>query len=187
MKKALFTAIALMLIHNITFAKTLTCQESFSFTKKSISINRDGAIGFNGTYIYMQSPLGIWDAQHAHRLSLDSITGDLNDKNLVVTGLVLAINPKESCTNPDAEPGVAFECSASETTIIAISEGSLARDSGIWDQITMQSQLKAQVHAKLTVNENQRIILSGSITARMQSIPFQLSMQANNDCEITDI
>lgn len=76
-----------------SFAENLNCREKHSFRGAQLFINRDGYIGFNGTYIDLQAP---WFRGTGFD-SVSNLTGRASDK-LAPNRLILNLSPKEACT-----------------------------------------------------------------------------------------
>lgn len=93
--KQLLLVSTILFLNTMAFAKTLECNDGPSYTGRSFSINRDGAIGFNGTYIVMKAD-SAWDLGNRGQISLDQITGRAADAKYSVKDITLAISPKSA-------------------------------------------------------------------------------------------
>ncbi|ASD62998.1 hypothetical protein [Bdellovibrio bacteriovorus] len=181
--KSIFLVAALLLGHP-AMALNLECTDSPSFTQRSFFINRDGAIGFDGTYITMQADLGYWG--HRGNYSLSQVTGRAQDADKTVTAVTLAISPKAACTLPHGELlTTSFTCGPVDATIIAKGESTSSAD-GIFDRTTIHSQLKAEVTASLSVNPNGTMLLKATVKS-LGNTPIELEIPVRNQryCKIT--
>jgi hypothetical protein len=186
--KTLIFITTLLALSTTAFGKSLECTDAPSFTGKSFTINRDGAIGFDGTYITMKSQ-GTWGRDFQF-LTLADITGRAADEKLTLTGLTLAISLKASCTNPNADVHTPFKCSAKNVTVIAKGQGS-EHNGAIFDRITLSSQIEnADVEVELVpVNSvNAELILRGTVKAFGKTVDFEIPVTSKQDhCKVTSI
>ncbi|MFV8258858.1 hypothetical protein ACNQKP_13705 [Bdellovibrio bacteriovorus] len=181
--KSLFLAAALLL-GNSAMALNLECTDSPSFTQRNFFINRDGAIGFDGTYITLNAELGYWGNRGNYDLS--QVTGRAADANKTLTGMTLAISPKAACTNPHGDlMKTSFTCGPVQATIIAKGE-STSSENGIFDRTTIYSQLKGQVTASLSINPNGTMLLKATVTS-LGNTPIELEVPVRDSkyCNIT--
>ena len=180
--------VSALLFSSLSFANSLVCDDGPSFTNKNFSINRDGAIGFNGTAIVLNGELALGElgagAGFAH---LSDITGRSADSDLSLTGLVLYISPKAACTNPEGSPTDSFECPLVKATVLATGTGTRGDlNSAIFDRVTLSSQLDAQVTAKL-VYKGAKALLTGSVQANGKLVSFSIPVKDTaNHCRVTD-
>lgn len=186
MKTLLF--VSALLVSSMSLAKSLKCDDGPSFTNKNFSINRDGAIGFNGTAIDLEGAIGLGrlesDRGYAY---LSDITGRAADSDLSLTGLVLYISPKLACTNPNGGPTDSFECPLAQATIVATGTGTRGGEGAIFDRIRLSSQLTAQVSVKLEY-KGATAALTGTVQANGELIRFSVPVEDTaGHCEITDI
>lgn len=181
--KSIFFAAALLL-GNSAMALNLECTDSPSFTQRNFFINRDGAIGFDGTYITLNADFGYWGSHGNYDLS--QVTGRATDANKTLTGMTLAISPKAACTNPHGDlMTTSFTCGPVQATIIAKGE-STSNENGIFDRTTISSQMKGQVTASLSVNPNGSMLLKATVTSLGNTpIELEVPVRAPKYCNIT--
>ncbi|WP_374033690.1 hypothetical protein ACES2I_13290 [Bdellovibrio bacteriovorus] len=181
--KSLFF-VAALLLGNSAWALNLECSDSPSFTQRDFVINRDGAIGFDGTYIILSSASGYWGMNGNYDLS--QVTGRASDADKTLTAMTLAISPKAACTNPRGDlMTTSFTCGPVQATIIAKGEGT-SNENGIFDRTTIHSQLKAEVTASLSVNPNGTMLLKATVKS-LGNTPIELEIPVRNQryCKVT--
>lgn len=167
--KLLKTA-ALTLTSVISFAasaESLNCQEMQSFRQASMFINRDGAIGFNGTYITIDAS---WFIQAGFN-SLDQLTSRKSDKNLQPTAIVLHLSPKGACTNNGDSLSEDFSCSVKNGEIDVtgkefkeISDGSAVSFEDISKRIRVNTNVNIDAKIKENDDKTRSVQLTGVIT-----------------------
>lgn len=113
--KKINTLIALaltMLASTSSFAATLNCRETNSFRGASLTINRDGHIGFNGTYVDIKAP---WFSSTTFG-SISKLTGRAED-NFAPQRVILNISPKAACTMNGDSLTENFSCKAKNVKV----------------------------------------------------------------------
>ncbi|WP_413290937.1 hypothetical protein [Bdellovibrio sp. HCB337] len=189
--KHLILISTLLTLTTTAFAKNLDCFDAPSYTGRSFFMNRDGGIGYNGTYIVLKTE-SLWDLGSSP-IGLDQITGRPTDSKFVVKGFTLAISPKSACTNPNAPLLTPFKCSAQQATVIATGETTQKSTGGdgtpINDRITVSSQLKAEVEVELVKtpkSARHEMVLQGTIKAVGEKVHFAVPVtDIKEHCEIT--
>src|SRR4051812_23149714 len=77
-------------------AKSLNCF-SQDYTATTITVNRDGYIGFNGTFMTLNTQSGFLGSG-IDRIALKTLTGRDQDKSLTIKSFDLPMGPKSACT-----------------------------------------------------------------------------------------
>lgn len=178
----------LTVVASLAQAKSLTCDDGPSFTGMDFTINRDGSIGFNGTYITMNTQLG-FDNNGGKNLS--DITGRPEDESLHLVGLGVGISPKEACTNPDADLQTPFQCRANRVSVVAIGKKEVQREgTGIFDRMTVESRLDLGVEAELLETASaprRKLRLNAVIHGRKRDVHVSIPVKdVEHHCKITN-
>lgn len=112
------TAICLGFFTNTSFAKTLECNSN-DFTYSTVTINRDGAIGFDGTFLTIFSGNGFLGFEHSNSRSLQKVTSRTEDKDFQLQGFILPLGPKGGCTPSTGNLLEDFTCDVKGVSIQA--------------------------------------------------------------------
>ena len=148
-------------------AESLKCSETLSFREANMFINRDGGIGFNGTFITIDAS---WFFQAGFR-TVDQLTGRESDKNLRPSNLGLYLSPKGACTNNNDSLSEDFSCSVQDGHIDVTGKEfkEIADGSAVgFEDVTKRLRVNVNVNvdAKITVIDakTRSIQLTGVIT-----------------------
>ncbi|HEX4925115.1 MAG TPA: hypothetical protein VFV50_13565 [Bdellovibrionales bacterium] len=190
-------AIFALLGGEIASAKTLKCRETLSFTNRSFTMNRDGSIGFNGTFIVLHSPIAVWgDGRPGHDVA--TLTGRARDKALRLVGMQLAISPKEACTSPDAPLGTSFTCSVKGADVRLYGEGSNnnVEPPVRFERVKLELAIRADIQLSFTArkpgpygdpDEGVSYSLAGTVTEAQTGRAVSFASPALKQvCEIVD-
>jgi len=174
-------------------SKTLSCDDGPSFTTREFTINRDGAIGFNGTFIHLTSG-GTWSSADGGPRTLADITGRVSDADLSLVDIVLPIYPREACTPADTALGTEFKCVKDGLSINVVGKGyrTSVESPVIAEQVTLGARIQANVTVDFKVlpgtsADDQRYLLSGQITEVQtgHTIHFEVPVNSVNEhCQV---
>ena len=170
MNKNLLKMATLTLTSLITLgasAENLNCRETNSFRQANMFINRDGGIGFNGTFITIDAS---WFFQSGFK-TVNQLTGRDSDKELKPSALALYLSPKGACTNNNDSLSENFSCSVKngEIDVTGKEFKTIADASAVsFEDVTktMRVNVNVNIDAKINVIDAKKrtIQLTGVIT-----------------------
>lgn len=168
-----------------SFAETLNCRELHTFRTASMSINRDGSIGFDGTYINLEAS---WFFQTGFN-NIAQLTGRKADEKLGPSSIQLYLSPKGVCTKNNDSLSEDFSCSMKNGQIdlvgkewVEVNDNSAVS----FENVTKSLRIKTNVEldAKIQViNKKQRDI---QITATITNAKTgeQVKLDENMSCTV---
>ncbi len=180
--KSLTVAALTSLISFSALAESLKCTEVISFRQADMFINRDGAIGFNGTYITIDAS---WFFQAGFN-SVNQLTGRASDENLAPIALGLYLSPKGSCTNNNDSLSEDFSCSVKQGEIDVtgkdfqtVSDASIVSSESISKKLRLKVDVELDAKIKIIDSKKRSILLTGLITNAKtgQSVELHESME----------
>lgn len=180
--KVLTIAALTSLISFSASAESLKCREVMSFRQADMFINRDGAIGFNGTYITIDAS---WFFQAGFN-NLGQLTGRAADEELGPKALGLYLSPKGACTNNNDSLSEDFSCSVKQGEIdVTGKDFQTVSDTSIVSSETISKKLRLKVDVELDAkiqiidSKKRNIQLTGVITNAKtgQSVELNESME----------
>lgn len=163
-------------------AESLKCKETMSFRQADMFINRDGAIGFNGTFITIDAS---WFFQSGFK-NLGQLTGRAADEKLGPKALGLYLSPKGSCTNNGDSLSEDFSCSVKQGEIDVtgqdfqtVSDSSIVSSESISKRLRLKVDVEIDAKIQIIDSKTRNILLTGVITNAKtgQSVELHESME----------
>ena len=168
-----------------SFAESLRCFEEHSFRTATMFINRDGAIGFNGTYINLEAS---WFMKTNFR-SVEQLTGRKVDEKLAPSAVLLHLSPKGICTNNNDSLSEDFSCSMlnGEIDLVAsefvdIKDGSAVAFEKITKSLRLKSHVDLSAKIQVVTEEKRNIQLAATITNAKTG--QQVKLSENMTCAV---
>lgn len=183
MKTKLLTIAALTsLISLSASAENLNCTEVMSFRQASMFINRDGGIGFNGTFITIDAS---WFFQSGFN-NVGQLTGRAADEKLAPRALGLYLSPKGACTNNNDSLSEDFSCSVKQGHIDVtgkdfqeISDTSIVSFEDVSKRLRLTVDVELDAKIQVIDSKKRSIQLTGVITNAQtgQAVKLNESME----------
>lgn len=159
-------------------AESLKCSETHSFRQADMFINRDGSIGFSGTYITIDAS---WFF-HSGFKTLDQITGRSVDKNLKPAAITLYLSPKGACTNNNNSLSEDFSCSVKQGQVDItgkefkeIADSSIVSIEDVSKRLRLTVNVDVDAKIKIIDANTRSIYLSGLIENAITGQKIKLS------------
>lgn len=163
--KAIATLTFTLFTSTFSQAESLRCREPNTFRSTSLFINRDGAIGFNGTYIDLEASWFLSDSNFSEFASRPA------DAGFATEGYVLNLSPKESCTLNNNSLSEDFSCSIQQARVeVKLKKFQMLNDGGIaqFEHISKSVRVLVDVDLKSKIKmidaKNRNIQIQATLT-----------------------
>lgn len=169
----------------ITQAESLNCRELGTYRQASMTINRDGSIGFNGTAIDLQAS---WFFDTGFE-NVAQLSGREKDAALQPSAISLYLSPKGACTANNDSLSKDFSCSAKGADIDLtghqfqpVTDGSAVTS----EEVTRRMRMKVdvQLNAKITAAEKGNRQISLTVTLTNNKTARSIKLSENMLCEV---
>lgn len=182
----------LFVFSSFSEAKSLECFSTMDYTGTTVTMNRDGSIGFNGTFVTVDSQIGVLNPADMG-LSLARLTGRAQDRDLTIHGIELPLSPKGNCTPSDNRLTGNISCETKNTGVHVTGERTIEVYDGspiIFQEERVRAYLHVDIKADFEISPAQgtnerQMKLHATVTEPKSGGSFEIFK--NVSCKVTNL